>query len=234
MARDVSVGPFSVTFGVGTSDRNDEYRLRYRVFVQECGFIPDRFPSQLERDEFDDASCAFVLRDDASGDIAACQRLVLPDWLPTGTRTNVERQYRPMSDGSRFDFAAQPLWSWAEASRTTVAPKYRWGSSGTSLPALVAMRYTSVALALALGRQALLALSEPSTARLIRRLAFSMTQIGAAVEYHGIRAPYLMDIAAMARSVPESDRPLIDELIGAATTFLDANRQHLPRSRRVA
>lgn len=228
------VGPFCVSFGVGTSDRDDEYRLRHQVFVRECGFIADRSPAQLERDDFDDASCSFVLRDARSGEVAACQRLVLPDWLPPGTATNLESQYRPMTDGRRIDFNAVPRSSWAEASRTTVAPKYRWGSSATSLPAMVAIRYASVALALVLGRQSLLSLSELPTARLIRRLGFSMIQVGGAVNYHGVRATFQMDIAAMALSVPEPDRPLLDDLIEAAARFLSTNRQHQPWATRVA
>lgn len=211
------VGPFRITFAIGEDDRTEEYRLRYNVFVEECCFeSPDRCADGLERDEFDRASCSMLLHDVATGQVAGCQRLVLPDLLPPGTLTNLERQYQLLPDHPGVDFTAIPRNSWAEASRTTVAAPYRWGASSTSMPAMVAIKFGSIALATAFGRQSLYSLSEPHTARLIRRLGFPMVQVGAPVVFHGRRVPFRMDIEAMARSVHDTEQLVLDDLIRGA------------------
>jgi N-acyl-L-homoserine lactone synthetase len=212
---DPIVGPFRASFAIGSADRFAEYRLRYDVFVEEYGFEPAR-ADRLERDEFDDASCSLLLRDAISNDIAASQRLILPDRLPPGMLTNLERLYRPLPDRPPIDFTTMRRDSWAEASRTTVAKRYRWGSSETSLPAMVAIKYASIALAIAFGRPRLFSLSELRTARLIRRLGFAMVQVGAPVEFHGWRAPFQMDVASMLGSVAATDHDVVARLTEVA------------------
>ena len=201
------VGPFRVSFAIGVADRSREFRLRYQYFVEECGFEPAaKCPDGLERDEFDAASCAMFVEDAVTQEPVACQRLVLPDRLPPGVLTNIEHCYRPLAGGKAFPLSALPRHHWAEASRTTVAKRYRWGSSETSMPGIVPIKYGSVALAIAFGRSTLFSMSEPRTSRLIRKLGFPMIQIGAPVEFHGTRAPFAMQVAAMHDSIPACDR----------------------------
>ena len=223
---DAIVGPFRVTLATSDADRTDEYRLRYEVFVEECRFLSgEGCVGRQERDEFDEGSCAFLLRDAESGEIAACQRLILPDRLPAGTITNFEREYQPLASGPHLDLATAPRGTWAEVSRTTVAPKYRWGGSAAALPAIVVMKYASIALSIAFGRSALFSLSEPAIVRLIRRLGFEMVQVGALVEFHGRRAPFRMDVDDIVRSVRDNDRPWLDRLIHAALRLPGTTRR---------
>src|SRR5262245_55805365 len=86
----IGIGPFIVEFAAGRADREDEYRLRHAVFVEEYAWLESQGASR-ERDQFDDASCAFVVRDRETGDAAACQRFILPDLLDAGVPTNIER-----------------------------------------------------------------------------------------------------------------------------------------------
>lgn len=229
------VGPFRVSFAIGAEDRTEEYRLRYQYFVEECHFEPaDSFPDGLERDEFDHASCALLLRDAQTGDPAGCQRLILPDHLPPGRLTNLEREYKPLAGQVGIVFSDLPRNGWAEASRTTVAHGYRWGGAETSMPAMVAIKYASIALAVAFGRSTLFSLSEPRTRRLIRRLGFPMLQVGAPVEFHGTRAPFRMDVDAMFRSVPAQDLAAVDTLIRGALVFVAEERARLGARRKTA
>ena len=116
-------GPFLVEFGAGTSCREDEYRLRYAVFVEERHYLSGiQDADKCERDEFDGQSVAFLLRDADTLEPAACQRLVVPDWLPAGVTTQVER----LAAASGLSFDAEPRGAWAEVSRSTIARKYRW------------------------------------------------------------------------------------------------------------
>ena len=127
--------------------------------------------------------------------------------------TNVERY----ADGLAVDFSRLPRHSWAEVSRSTIAPRYRWGSSATSLPALVGVKYASVALAVALDRRTLFSFSDLRTARLTRRLGFQLQQVGAPVDFHGLRAPFRIDVAEALRSVPPDMLDCVSQLIAAAS-----------------
>jgi len=204
------LGPFAVEFAAGSACRTDEYRLRYRVFVDERHWIaPDGLSNGLERDEFDMASCAFVLRDASSGEVAACQRMILPELLPAGLVTNIEQ----LVSGLDEELASMPRDSWAEVSRSSVAPAYRWGSGTACLPAMVAVKYAAIALAVAFERSSLFSLSEPRTARLTRRLGFTLHQISDPIEFHGRRAVFRIDVAEVLRSVPAGMRGILDQLI---------------------
>jgi N-acyl-L-homoserine lactone synthetase len=211
------LGPYRVEYASGGGPRTDEYRLRYSVFVEERHWkAAGAAAGRLEQDEFDAACCAFLLRDSRSGEAAACQRFILPERLPSGLVTNVER----VASDLAVDFGALPRDSWAEVSRSTIAPKYRWGSSATPLPAMVAIKYASIALALALKRRTLFSFSDPRTARLTRRLGFNLHQVGHAVEFHGTRAAFRIDIAEVLASVPPVMQDTLARLVaGAAETI---------------
>jgi N-acyl-L-homoserine lactone synthetase len=215
---DVScVGPFQVEYAAGLAPRIDEYRLRYSVFVEERQWLAaERSPDRLERDELDEACCALLLRDACTGEAAACQRFILPERVPPGLVTNVER----LAGSAGVEFTRLPLDSWAEVSRSTIAPKYRWGGSATSLPTMVAIKYASIALAVALDRRTLFSISDPRTARLTRRLGFTFHQVGAPFDFHGRRALFRIDVAEVLDSVPPDMRETLSRLIAGARRAL--------------
>jgi len=213
------VGPFQVEYAVGLVPRLDEYRLRYSVFVEERQWLSGQVAQNgLERDEFDEACCAFLLRDACTGEAVACQRYILPERLPLRLRTNVEML------ASRFggDIGSLPRSSWAEVSRSTIAPKYRWGGTGaTSMPTMAAIKYASVALAVAFGRRSLFSISDLRTARLTRRLGFMLHRVSEPFEFHGKRALFSIDVAEVRRSVPSEMKETLDQLIAGAAHQLE-------------
>ena len=157
-----------------------------------------------------------MLIDSLTGEAAACQRLILPEFLPIGWLTNAEREYRPLPCGPAVDFAMLPQRTWAEASRLTIAPAYRCGSARTAPSALLAVSYATLALALALDRTELFTVSDPRTARLTRRIGVSMHQVGGLVDFHGIRAVFRIDLHEVLSSVPAEWCPLVARLIDHA------------------
>lgn len=219
----VSVGPFQVRYAVGMEPRLEEYRLRYDAFVDEHHWeSADACRDGLERDQFDRFSCSALIVDAASGDAAACQRLILPEYLPYGWLTNAEREYRPMASGARVDFKTMPRYAWAEASRLAIAPAYRWGSAKTSLPAMVAISYATLALALAVERSVLFTMSDPRTARLTRRMGIAMHQVGELVDFHGFRGIFQIDLADVLAGVPADWQPSVEQLIEQARRVMTA------------
>jgi N-acyl-L-homoserine lactone synthetase len=207
-----SIGPYTVAFAAGTQAREDEYRLRYALFVEEHAWLEGNRVERMEIDEFDRFSCAFLLRDRETGEAAACQRLILPDRLPAGLVTNIERltpSFANQVHGLTRD-------SWAEVSRTSIAQPYRWGRTGSAMPAMVAIQYASLALAIAFGRQTVFSFSDPRTARLTRRLGLVLRTIGAAIQLHGERLPYRIDMREVLSAIPAAFRGLLDDLTSAA------------------
>jgi N-acyl-L-homoserine lactone synthetase len=207
------LGQFTVEFCAGNTCREDEYRLRHAVFVEERRWLPDVLASsRLERDQFDDGSAAFLLRNAATGEPAACQRFILPDRLPAGLVTPIEQ----LTGDRNVNFGSLPRGSWAEVSRSTVAPHYRWGARLATMPAMRAIKHASIALAAAFGRSILFSVSDIRTARLTRRMGFPLHQIGDAFEYHGPRAPFKIDMTEVRESVPLFLRDGLNALVAEA------------------
>lgn len=209
---DVRLGPFQVEFSEGAAGREDEFRLRWDVFVSERKFLNVESPERLERDEFDDRSAALLLRDADTGEPAACQRFILPDRLAASLPTQVEQLAAIF--GVPFDPA--PRTAWAEVSRSTIAPHYRWGAGTSRMPAMLAIKYASLALARALGRDTLFSVSDVRTARLTRRMGFRLQQIGDVFEYHGPRALFRIDMCDVQRSVPAHMHDVVQALTAHA------------------
>lgn len=213
----VDAGPFQVRFAVGGEPRLAEYELRYRAFVEEHGWEAARPGAhRIERDAFDDFSCSVLLLETGSARPAACQRLILPDWLPPGILTNVQREYAPLAGLPAVDFNALPTKGWAEVSRLTIAPEFRSGSAGAAKRAVRTVTYASLALAMALDREVLFSMSDPRIVPLMRRMHLTMRQVGAEVDFHGLRAPFQIDVAEVFATVPEEWSELVGRLIVAA------------------
>ena len=227
VADDFAFGSFHVHYAVGLEPRREEYRLRYAAFVEEHHWeSADACHGRLETDEFDRFSCSALLVDSVTGNAAACQRLILPEYLPDGLRTNVEREHRPLPSGPSVDFSKLDRSNWAEASRLAIAPPYRWGSAKTSIPALIAVSYASLALALALDRSVVFTISDPRTARLTRRMRFSMRQVGQLVDFHGARAVFQIEVAEVLASVPGCWQALVTRLTEDARSAASTRAIH--------
>lgn len=209
-------GAFRVAFAVGLQDRTPEYRLRHRAFAEEHDW-EIRASDGLEHDAYDAYSCSTLLVDPACERAAACQRLVLPDWLPRHQPANVVREHRPFSPPSAADdLRTLPRRAWAEVSRLTIAPEYRHGSAGAPLRAMETVTYATLALAIALDRAVLFSMSDVRTARLSRRMGVVMHQIGAETDFHGLRATFRIDVHDVAAGIPPPWRPMVARLVEGA------------------
>lgn len=105
---------------------------------------------------------------------------------------------------------------WAEVSRTTIAPAYRWGTQAVASPTMRAIKHASIALATAARRTTLFSVSDPRTARLVRRMGVVCHRVGDLVHYHGVRALYRMDMREIADSVPPDQRDTLRQLTDRA------------------
>jgi N-acyl-L-homoserine lactone synthetase len=137
---------------------------------------------------------------------------------------------RPLPGAPAY-FTALARTSWAEVSRLTIAPRFRSGRAGSAAPTLAAITYASMALAIALDRYVLFSISEPRTPRLLRRLGFEMRQVGEAVDFHGLRAVFRIDVHEVLRAVTSDWQPVVDQLIELAGNSVGGHQGPLARRR---
>ena len=205
------------------------HRLRYQVYVNEWGFEkPQDHPGGLEKDEYDRHSLHFYACPKQSDEIIGSARIILGSELPFP----IERHF----DVSGFP-AAGRRGQMAEISRLAISKDYRRRaidrvifSSGSNpvddaevdravaVPVLEERRKCEHELirglylliyrdSLRLGLTHWYAVMARGLHIILRRWGIEFRQIGPEQYYHGLRAPYVVDIAtleaAVARSNPE-------------------------------
>ena len=152
------------------------YRLRYEVYCLDCGFEdPSEYPDGLEQDLYDSQSVHFIAYHPSHG-IVGTVRLVLDS--PLGFP--LER-YCQLGDETKK--LQRP--KLAEISRLAV--KRAWRSSAITLGLLKILYQESKRL----GLKYWVAAMEKKLERLLRRFSLIFREIGAVVNYHGPRIPFL-------------------------------------------
>jgi len=208
---------FDVNLAQSQEQKEKVYNIRYRVYCAELQYEdPDRFPNNLETDEFDGRSLHCLLTHKATGLPAGCVRMV-------STRHNGENFLLPMekyclqSIDRRFHKIMLDSRDEAcEISRLAVDSTFRrrtgegrtlLGRAGAtdishqeerafSLVA-IAGALSGIALAEYSGRNNIFAMMEPYLPRLLRRSGLHFKRAGKVVDYHGHRAPYLIQVESI-------------------------------------
>jgi N-acyl amino acid synthase of PEP-CTERM/exosortase system len=207
-----------------TPELKDEvYRLRHRVYVDELGFERPTLDGR-ERDEFDEQSKHLLMRSVKTGIVAGCIRLVMvrPDrpMLPLP----FEKIFAATSEVREFQSGGSRL-SIAEISRLALAREYRRhrrverrgevAHEGFGTPAHPSFPYVQLGLylgAIALARQLevtkLFLLTEPRLLVHFRRMGFPVRKIGGPVEHRGLRVLSTADVVNPEEQLPFFMRPL--------------------------
>jgi N-acyl amino acid synthase of PEP-CTERM/exosortase system len=183
--------------GVETS-----FRLRYQVYCKDMGWEdPERFPDQMEVDEYDSLSTQFLVRRGRSKAwIAAMRIIVAPlESLPIMKFTRIDDATLPESARDEV----------LEISRMCVVTKYRRRqASGPYDPddSFLGSSYRAKESWILLGllravrqfseetqRRYWLFYATDPLARLVRNSGFDIKAIGPHIEHRGLRRPYLFD-----------------------------------------
>jgi len=196
---------FEVILADTPESQTAHYRLRYRVYCDEMGYEDKaRFADYRERDEWDDYSTHFLVRDRESKTYWGALRLINPD-----------RQRLPFLDKTRpyHKLQSSQFKNSAEISRLCVVKEARRlmpgylvdHSSGSNIRDLSLYRSLTRRLMWGLYRGALdyskdngikdwYIFVAPSLAHVIKKEGFEMRQIGAPCEFHGLRTPYALSV----------------------------------------
>jgi len=225
------------TFSYGTveNDRTDQnilhdiYRLRYQVYVTEWEFEDaEDYPNRLESDEYDRHSIHYFAMDKSEERVVATARVILnsPLGLPIEKILKVSEQL----PGVKKDRIG-------EISRLAVSKEYRKRAIdqvifGTG-PYAPERRQRHIDMAKNSRRQCehelirglYLAIYRDSKKRglthwyavmakglhvILKRWGISFKQIGPAIWYHGIRAPYVLSISDLERALSRENPELLE------------------------
>jgi len=203
--------------------RDEVYRLRHRVYVDELGFERPSFDGR-ERDEFDEQSRHLLLRSVKTGVAAGCIRLVTVPADRPQLPLPFEKIFAAKGELRGID-PASPRGSIAEISRLTLAREFRRrrrveargdvAHEGFGTPAHPSYPYVqlglylgAIALAKHLGLSRLFLLTEPRLLAHFRRMGFPVRKIGGPIEHRGIRVLSAADVVKPDVQLPFFMRPL--------------------------
>lgn len=195
---------FSVQVVQSAAQMRQLMRLRYWVYCDEFAYErAENYPDQLEVDEFDARAIHCVIVHKSTGRSAGCVRVV-------ASHDNYILPLEQYCDEALYPSHKQAIvkdrQAVNEVSRLAVAPEFRRFSSSASkcmgfneaeracLPLIAMAGYMAVfVLARMCGRRHCYAVMEPFLPRLLRRSGVHFERVGHDLEYHGKRAPYVVD-----------------------------------------
>lgn len=214
---------FSVHFATTPEQRNDVYKIRYRVYCDEFGYeSAEEFPENLEHDQFDESSLHCLIKHRGSQRPAGCVRLVttgenglqsLP--LETFCADSLDREFlgslnlqrtsmcevsRLAVDGAFRRRASESITRFGDMDAIDCSSHERRTFSLISVAAFLA----ATSLTELTKRTNVFAMMEPFLPKLLERSGINFRKVGADMDYHGHRAPYFETTeSALISMVPE-------------------------------
>ena len=209
-----------------TPDLKDQvFRIRHNVYCEELRLEPLR-QNWRETDEYDEHSLHCLLRNVATGEFAACTRLIRARPDDPDQPLPIEKYGSGALDPTLADPRKLPRERIGEISRFAVMKKYRRRSSDDqSLIGLtdesfgdgnrprfpfipVGLALGIVELALQHGIETLFALAEPALPAHFAKLGVKVNTVGAPVTGRGVRTPSMIDCKAIVAGLNFAMRPL--------------------------
>ena len=204
------------------------YRLRYDVYCNEYNYeAAEHFPDGMESDEYDPYAMHVLVKHKASGLIAGCTRVVLPNSAQHNMQLPLEKFCGKSLDRDYLNTLNLPRHTICEASRLCVNRNFRRRSGesitrlgdidsldlslkeGRTFPLIsVSISLATTALTDLTNHHNMFAMMEPYLPRLLRRIGYNFIQVGEEVDYHGKRAAYLID----KNSVLQNLKPELQDL----------------------
>jgi N-acyl amino acid synthase of PEP-CTERM/exosortase system len=202
---------FNISYAADELQRDDVGRIRYRVYCEEFNYEDaEVFPDKIEKDAFDKRSVHCLITHKSKNVPAGCVRLVL-------TNGDEQLPFEKFCAGSLDTqyFETNPIdrQKLCEISRLAVDPAFRRrsGEKATrfgglndldfsekeqrTFPLIAVSSYlAATALGELSGCTAAIAMMEPFLPKLLSRSGVNVERVGLDVDYHGLRAPYIVTL----------------------------------------
>jgi N-acyl amino acid synthase of PEP-CTERM/exosortase system len=219
--------------------RDEAFHIRHKVYCEELAFEPVRSDAR-ERDEHDDHAEHILIRTVEGRVAVGCARVIIPaaaDYILPVERTAAWRAERPLLDQDGRPRAA-------ELSRLAVVRQFRRRAgeqsrainlSEADFGTPLQPRFPHIPVGLYLGALAiacersvatLVVLTEAHLAKHFGRLGVRLEQVGDAVEFHRLRAPYAMQVRQTVDNLPDIVRPLYDVIEAEILGLRDDGRAY--------
>ncbi len=205
-ARDIDYdADFSYRVAHLPEDDHAAWRLRYRVYCEETGFLPKhQHLSGYEYDHYDAHSCQSLVSHRGSGILAGTTRLILPlEERVDGGLPALEHAAELLRQVN----ALTPLMRVGEVSRFSIDPLFRNGALDASamlLPGyvpskaipkiLLGLAVACLDMALSHRITHLVAVIDTVLLRLLRRVGVNMISAGPVIDFYGLRQPAWVDV----------------------------------------
>lgn len=201
---------FTLAPALSEQQRRETYRIRHDVYCHDLGWEPLR-PDGLETDEYDSHSTPCLMSSSTTGARVGCLRLVLCRPGDPYFPLPLERSCADAIDRGIFDPLQSDRMRIAEVSRLAVTRDFRRRKGEADKPIALAdsdlgdeqharfpfipvgLYLSAFAMAVELGIDHLLVLTEPRMAKHLGRLGLSINPIGNAIEHKGLRVPSVMN-----------------------------------------
>lgn len=197
-------------------DDRAAWRLRYRVYCEETGYLPkEENLDGFEFDEYDARAHQSLLIHRESGMLAGTVRLILPQHSGSGPELPAFQASKALS---ALSDEILPRATTAEISRFSVDPLFRRRMTDGLYPDQVAgapqldlhraapkmmlgLTVSLIDMSLEHELTHVCAVIDPALLRLMRRIGVHFTQVGAPVDFHGLRQPVYAEVGSIAASM---------------------------------
>lgn len=221
---------FAVVPATTAALREETYRIRYQVYVEELGWEDKAmFPDGYEKDAYDQEAVACLLKHRATGQFIGCVRLVL---IPAGNPSRFPFEKAMASHDSTLDGYSR---DWRDAageiSRVAVVSQFRRrrderhqpdsipDDGGHTSPErrvfphiAIGLYLGAAALGLSRGLNRVFAIMEPRLARRLRTYGIEFDAVGDPIEHHGTRIPYCLTRESFERTMTPAIRGLLETI----------------------
>lgn len=226
--KDVTSGKFTFVQINSESLKREMYRLRYRVYVEECRFErPEAHPNGLEIDEYDAHSIHLGALDEAGILVGTC-RIVLPSEKGLPIQHAAPDCFPPDNP-----FPPRSV----EVSRLAILPPYRrriqdglYGAETSLQPSLkspslavierrknpviiLGLYHLIYQVSKRLGITHLYMIAEKKLWCVLERYNLFFQPIGSPIDYHGIRIPYLATLEGIEQHLARKNPAFLVSLI---------------------
>lgn len=181
--------------GNSQSDLDDVYRLRFKVYCEEYGYVDrSKHPNKKESDEYDRYSVHFLIRD-RERQLIATSRLILSSSLGFPLEKNFKLYFDPKKI---------PRNQVAEISRLIVVPEHR---KQRLMLLLLRGMYTYTR---ANHINYIYSVMDESLSPRLFKMGFPFHKTGNTAPYQGMTTPYILDIREMIKVLEQRNSLLYD------------------------
>lgn len=202
------------------------YRLRHKVYCEECGFEPKR-RNKLEQDVWDDDSIHCLVQNVVTEEYVACARLIVPPLADSGMTLPIQALCGGGDVSQALTESAAVSRLIAEVSRLAIMADYRRGGSApsshatsegpdrSSHPAVLSgLLLGLLALARQHGIETTYMLVEPRLARYLATFMKFQTEIvGGPIEHHGSRLVAVVNVPKTIHNLRSLTRSIYETIL---------------------